>query len=308
MQNKTCLCCGKSVYFLNHYSGYKFRKCKFCGYFEVYPKPDDSFLKQFYNSQKGFTQSEIAVFPRRNEMIMELIKKYLKGGGRCYEIGVGNGTFFKKLKQEGFDVKGCDISSAAFKNKDVEIGKFTNFNYKRKYDLIYTSHVFEHLNNPEKTIKSIYRALKNKGYLLIAVPNEKSLTKSLGFIFTEFKDARFVNPPGHLNFFNKKSLTIFLKRNEFKIIKVANYPVISSNLFIGLISNCFNSYNRFFKIFIKKINKKKEKENITYISEQNKKIFVKFSEKISDLTMPIQEVILGKTILGDDLIILAQKY
>jgi SAM-dependent methyltransferase len=130
---------------------------------------------------------------------------------------VGGGALVA-LKKFGFNSEGIEPSKQlslyarklGFKiyNNSIE-----NFSIKKKYDLIILYDVLEHLRHPNKILNKIYKILKPNGKFIINIPDEGSfLIKLLGKYNWWIMSC-------HLAHYNKKSLQIILKKNNFKIIK-----------------------------------------------------------------------------------------
>jgi 2-polyprenyl-3-methyl-5-hydroxy-6-metoxy-1,4-benzoquinol methylase len=134
------------------------------------------------------------------------------------DIGCGGGGALVALKKFGFNSEGIEPSKQlslyarklGFKiyNNSIE-----NFSIKKKYDLIILYDVLEHLRHPNKILNKIYKILKPNGKFIINIPDEGSfLIKLLGKYNWWIMSC-------HLAHYNKKSLQIILKKNNFKIIK-----------------------------------------------------------------------------------------
>ena len=76
--------------------------------------------------------------------------------------------------------------------------------------------LIEHLHDPSKFIKNVGK-LMNKGDLFIFT----TLSSTGADILTLWNNSRSVSPPHHINFFNPRSIEIFLKKHKFKILEVS---------------------------------------------------------------------------------------
>lgn len=111
----------------------------------------------------------------------KLIKKFKKRGN-FLDVGCGLGLGVEIAIKEGFNVWATDISPFAGKwtqqrfNVPVFIGQVRDapFNHN-SFDVIYLHHVLEHVLEPDSFLEDLKIFLKNKGILVISVPNIASV-------------------------------------------------------------------------------------------------------------------------------------
>ena len=145
------------------------------------------------------------------------------------ELGCADGSnlrfFSKKFNINSSKVVGVDnyridhykYDGINFHHKSVE--DFLNINNDR-FDLIIASEIFEHIYNPWKVLKKIQNNLSPNGILLISVPNFQNLKYILNHINGNFfyeKNGLFDYT--HIRFFTKHTLTTYLNKIGFNIIK-----------------------------------------------------------------------------------------
>lgn len=113
-------------------------------------------------------------------IIKPLISKFNKKNIKILELGCGSGILLSKLKISfnNFKFDGIEPYLKAFKNlkkikKDVNIIEcsYENFITSKKYTLIYSVNVFEHLDNWKHFLKWAAKALEKKGKVIILCPN-----------------------------------------------------------------------------------------------------------------------------------------
>ena len=157
------------------------------------------------------------------EIISELKKK--KPGGRILEVGCCFGLFLKSAAQAGYETKGVDVSrcAASYARDVLGIDVFTGELRQavfpdNHFDIIYMSHLLEHLKDPLAELQEARRILKQDGILLIEVPNEyRSLAGIIrGMRLKEHKP--FILPPFHLYYFSTRTLRSILQKAGFRII------------------------------------------------------------------------------------------
>ena len=89
--------------------------------------------------------------------------------------------------------------------------------FKSKFDIITLFHVLEHIPNQVETLKNIKKKLNNKGKIIIEVPHAKDfLLEKLDL--SDFKN--FIFWSEHLILHTEKSLIVFLKKQDLKILKL----------------------------------------------------------------------------------------
>ena len=152
---------------------------------------------------------------RRNWVSQFLYTKQYITGKTLLEIGVGAGQSILWFEEEGFDVSGIepDGRNVSMINKVLKRGKVAEtsvegFSSDKVFDVIWMSHVLEHLIEPVRFLKKIRNNLKKSGIFFIEVPNceyEPMLQSSIE-----------KNP--HLYHFTKKALTKMVERTGYKII------------------------------------------------------------------------------------------
>ncbi len=118
-------------------------------------------------------QNNFSFVPQYGEAVTELITA--PKGSRVVDLGCGNGTLSRLLKDKGFDVVGIDASEemtelARKNNKDIEFitADALSFELKEKADVIFSNAVFHWIDGDkqERLIKNIYAQLKTGGELV----------------------------------------------------------------------------------------------------------------------------------------------
>jgi len=171
----------------------------------------------------------------------KLIKKYLASGKhlKVLELGSGYGSFASLCKEFNVDYTGIDMGQEGIKYCNTqypqknfrfiqsEIVSFLK-NEENEYDLIFMSHVFEHLSVDDNTkvLKLIKKRLKKNGRFINIMPNPHA-----------YFNALWVSPNcylAHQHLYNTKDFSYLLKNAGFKTIKHKNLQV-GNNIFERLI-------------------------------------------------------------------------
>jgi len=130
-----------------------------------------------------------------------LIKKY-GTKSRILDYGSGMGAFSSYMIKKGFSVDNYE----PILNSKNEI--------KNDYNIVTMWHSLEHIHDLEDSFHLIKKALKDNGYLIIAVPN---LDAAEIIYFNE--DWAAYDAPRHLYHFNLDSINNLLDKYGFKIIR-----------------------------------------------------------------------------------------
>ncbi|MFC1682207.1 class I SAM-dependent methyltransferase [Nanoarchaeota archaeon] len=145
--------------------------------------------------------------------------KYLKDSERVLDVGCGKCEFIElnpfNLKVSGIDINIKAVEDAKEKGFEVKLG---NVNKKLPcesdfFEGIISSHVLEHIEDPTNLFSEIKRILKDKGKLVLIVPN---------YSFNEF-----YSDYTHKHPYTKMSLYRIFRDNGFENIVVKGGPCLS---------------------------------------------------------------------------------
>lgn len=121
-------------------------------------------------------------------------------GGRCLELGPGGGHDLIQLTRLGWDAVGLEVDASAAASavkasgRPVYVGTLEKTPWPDStFDLLYSSHVIEHLPNPRDASSAMLRLLVPGGRIIIIYPNSQSLTARLWP-----QHAVIWDPPRHL--------------------------------------------------------------------------------------------------------------
>lgn len=145
------------------------------------------------------------------------------------DAGCGEGFTMNRLTKEkiGEKIEGVEYSKDAltlgrklFPNLTFKEGSTYDLLYKdNSFDLVICTEVLEHLNEPIKALKEVFRVSKKN--ILVSVPNEPFFM--LGNFLRGKNLSRLGNDPGHINHWTIISFQKFLKNNGLKI-KILKFP------------------------------------------------------------------------------------
>jgi ubiquinone/menaquinone biosynthesis C-methylase UbiE len=169
--------------------------------------------------------------------------------GTLLDIGAGVPDFVYTMVKNGWDSFALEISKDQVKliRKYISPKKVWQGDFEKKniplhtFNVITFWHMLEHLAHPAKAIRKSAKVLKKDGMLFAEFPNFDALNLQL------FKqDYCHFDLPGHLVYYNQKSLKYLFEQNGFKNIQIS-YPLklngsFSLNLMKSIMKNTNNSF------------------------------------------------------------------
>lgn len=207
-------------------------KCLNCFHCSLDFMPKQNFLDRLYSIDSkyvfGSSQYELfikknfqkdrmkSVSPNFNHWVFQAMKNFKKGN--YFEIGPGGCSLFKTFKDKGYKCYAYEKKSWIVDNNIFHrINKIP----KKKADLVVMTDVLEHISNPLYFLEKFNFIFKKKTRLFLSLPNQSSYkAKLLGLKWN------MIVPLAHINFFSKKSMTIFLNKMNFKVIKITSYSEV----------------------------------------------------------------------------------
>lgn len=148
------------------------------------------------------------------------------------DIGAGTGDFLAYCKDNKYSVTGTEPSDAArkvAKEKGIELFESLDEISDRRFDVITMWHVLEHIPNLFECLEQLKEMLKEKGKLIVAVPNFKSYDAEY---YKEFWAAYDV--PRHLWHFSQKSIRTLFESVEMKVVNI--HPLKYDSFYVSLLS------------------------------------------------------------------------
>lgn len=172
---------------------------------------------------------------QKKERVSSLIKELnLPAQGRALEFGCGNGVFSWLLKETlpGWNVTGCDISDEGIKlarqrYPEIKFGLCDDLEIKAiKYDLVFTHHTLEHVQDIEAACQEMNGFLGEKAFMLHILPcgNEDSFEYKFCQLVKNGINANqegrfFFEDPGHLRRLTSGRLSGILAKHNFSLSK-----------------------------------------------------------------------------------------
>ena len=207
--------------------GFAMEICEECGHIFTNPFPSLEALNYYYNSEfKDFENeffaetfdNRVPIFERRLELI-----KALDVGVRLLDVGSAVGIFIEANERAGraFDITACDISASACALLSARFPELQVVNAdvstlaSEEYDVVTLWDTFEHVPNPDRVLTAVRRQLRPQGHFIFSTPNTRGFEWEV-----MWKDHVQLLPPGHVNLYNTKNISIVLQRNGFEVVDI----------------------------------------------------------------------------------------
>ncbi len=154
--------------------------------------------------------------------LLDMIEPWKKQG-RLLDVGCSVAFFLKLAEARGWKGTGAEISKWAseFSRSQLGLDIFTGTLQDAKFadgtfDVVFSSHVLEHIGEPAPLLKEMHRILRPGGALVSVVPTQfASLTWRLRGRF--WGDP----PPIHVSFFDRSSFEKLLEETGFRPVRTS---------------------------------------------------------------------------------------
>ena len=207
-------------------------RCPDCGLCFTNPRPRAGSMKAFYpaeyaphqpagNSAKAPRWWQRLPFVRaRGDLARKLLP--LHGRGRLLDFGCGSGSFVLRMRQQGWQVTGLDLSETVVDHLRSQFGLHVFSGSlphpaldDGSFDVITMWQALEHVHQPLDTLRAAHRLLAPGGKLMVTVPNIESLA------FRWFGSCwNGLDLPRHLVHFSPQTLRHMLHRAGFETGRV----------------------------------------------------------------------------------------
>ena len=219
-------------------SGEKFgiKECSTCGFKITENIEDEENIGHYYQSEEYISHSNTA--KGLVNSVYHAVRKYMLGRkrrlvekatgirkGDILDVGTGTGFFLNEMKENCWLVTGTEKSSDArdFSKKEFDLDNLPSeklFEMKiNSFDVITLWHVLEHIHLLNDNMETFHRLLKEKGKLIIAVPNHESFDAKH---YREFWAAYDV--PRHIWHFAPKQMEMVGEKHGFKLVSLHTMP------------------------------------------------------------------------------------
>lgn len=222
--------------------------CGRCGLVFLDPMPTSADIERYYRDEyrqhyHGDSRPRAKALLRDERGARErvaLLAALLRQGDRVLDIGAGTGAFVGAARAAGWIAQGIEPHQgfAAFAREHyhahihpttLEDAPLTH----GSFDLVTSSHVFEHLRAPDKAFALVHQLLKPKGFFHINVPDiaDPNRTPSARWHF------------GHVHGFTRETLSMLAWRCGFEVLPKS--PPSGPNLLLQRLDQPLDDWLRF---------------------------------------------------------------
>lgn len=249
-----CPLCGESQFepkmtCKDHYAtgeSFGICRCKSCGFLFTQSAPVESEIGRYYETPEYISHSDT----RKGLMnrVYHYVRQYMlsrkahlikrnSGLSRGYllDIGTGTGYFSHFMKEKGWRVSAIEKSAQAraFASEhfglEVDAPEALSTYEKDSFDVITLWHVMEHLEHLNETWETLNLLLKERGILVIAVPNPNS------FDADKYKEMwAAYDVPRHLWHFTPSAMQQFGAKHGF--ILTERHPMPFDAFYVSMLS------------------------------------------------------------------------
>ncbi len=231
---KHCILCGSGdLNILIKLDKRSIYKCSSCGLGFLDPVPSEEELSQLYT--KDYCEEQLLKggepgspqFKKRLSLETHRIRFFrgLKKIGKVLDIGCGFGYFLAACRECGYEVQGLDISAWASEYASEKLGIPVKTGDLKEvdlrpgtFDVITMWHFLEHNPDPLKALLIAGDWLKDKGILVVDVPNHEGTDAQ-----RTWRDWIGWQVPYHLYHFTPHSLEKMFNECEFQVLKSKDY-------------------------------------------------------------------------------------
>lgn len=195
--------------------------CPTCGMIQQCRRPPKAFYPAFYRQTWDIAgRQRVPLEIMANDLLLKQIRSYLPTDGKVLEIGCGWGMTSLAFKEMGYEAHAIEATHhrAAFVNQTLGIPCFSGpaetlpigegpFQ-PGTFDVIYSHHVLEHVDDPRQVIEHLYPLLKDDGLFYIQLPNRWSENHTL-----------HTHDLSHTCSFNQQSMLMLLAAIGFEVVR-----------------------------------------------------------------------------------------
>jgi SAM-dependent methyltransferase len=180
-----------------------------------------------YKDYLGTAEKRTAAFKARLHQVSRFVEK----PGKILDYGCAIGLFVKVAKDGGWHARGYERSAwaASYGREhfgiDIEHGDGSYDPFAAaSFDVITLWDLLEHLESPREILQKMHRWLRLGGFLFANTVNRSSVGARLAG-----NRWRHLQPPVHLQYFTRQSLTRLFDQVGFKIVSVTSNGTLFSS-------------------------------------------------------------------------------
>ena len=153
---------------------------------------------------------------------------YVEPGDRCLELGPAEGWGTEVLVAAGLKLELLEGSAALaqnlsrkFPSLEIHRALFEDWRPSSNFDVIFASHVLEHVADPAGLLRAISSWLNPGGTLILSTPNSESLHRQIGVANGFLSHTKELTQGdlevGHFRVFDHSELRYLLESSSFEV-------------------------------------------------------------------------------------------
>lgn len=163
----------------------------------------------------------------KNAHLLWVFDRYLRdaGPGSLLDIGCADGAFLDIAAAANWRVVGLDSYQQGGSNHTIVTGRFQELNFDEQFDALTLIHSFEHMDDPQATLRKCHTLLNRDGRLLIVVPN-------FGGWWSRAmrQDWQWLNINDHRYHYTRRALAALLGQAGFRVQSSRTYSAFAPSL------------------------------------------------------------------------------
>jgi 2-polyprenyl-3-methyl-5-hydroxy-6-metoxy-1,4-benzoquinol methylase len=218
MIHTLCILCHSSdIYNLSGYEKHQLSKCGTCGFVFMTRIPTNDELESHYKLYSYASNSVVSPLTINSyQLLLDEMEIYRKNN-TIIDVGCGKGWFLLEARKRGWDVYGTEFSDEAIKvckengikmeKGDLNASAFGSV----KFDIVFSSEVIEHVNNPVTQFEQMFEILRPGGLLYLTTPNFNC------YLRYKYKaNYTIIEYPEHLSYYTKSTMHLGLTNAGFR--------------------------------------------------------------------------------------------
>jgi 2-polyprenyl-3-methyl-5-hydroxy-6-metoxy-1,4-benzoquinol methylase len=182
------------------------------------------YAERYYQAEKGnyrknYPQAELDYLNVKIEQKAAMVERLRASlpPGAMLDVGCGEGFALAWFRERDWSVEGIDYSVAGVSGMNpellphVEAGDVfelleTRIDRGKRYDLVWLTHVLEHVADPVGLLTALRRLVSPEGVLVVTVPNDGSAYQEALLSEGHIDERFWIALPDHLAYFTTESL------------------------------------------------------------------------------------------------------
>ncbi len=232
------LCGGRKFRRFWECDGFRFVRCVGCALIYQNPRPRrDALIERYGDEYFTYERENEARFFRLMTMGLADIDfdsrtAALRGEDRTFlDVGCATGMLIARMREQGFRAQGVEVCRPAARfgieerRLDIRVGTLEDARFaESSFGVVHSSHLIEHLADPDRFVCECARVLIESGLLIITTPNAAGLQPRL--FGARWRSAI----ADHMVLFTRKTLGRLLEKHGFTVRAIKTWGGLAVGL------------------------------------------------------------------------------